>query len=59
MTSKTAGMTGLYKPTAIQAGNKFYLFYTVLDNKDSNLHRLFVTSLGWKNLLDKMTNTKK
>ena len=59
MTSKTAEMTGLYKPTALLVGNKFYLFYTVRDNKDCNLHRLFVTSLDWKALLDKMTNTKK
>ena len=56
MTSKTAGMIGLYKPTAMQVGNKFYLFYTVQDNKDSNLHRLFVTSMDWKDLLDKMIN---
>lgn len=58
MTSKTAGMTGLYKPTAVQVGNKFYLFYTVCDNKNSNLHRLFVTSMDWKDLLDIMANTK-
>ena len=58
MTSKTAGLTGLYKPTAMQVDNRFYLFYTVLDNKEKNLHRLFVTSMNWKDLLDKMTNMK-
>ena len=57
LTSKTIGMIGLYKPTALQIGDKLILYYTAVDNKDSNLHRLFVTSMDWKDLLFKMTNT--
>ena len=50
MTSKTAGMIGLYKPSVVQAGNQFFLFYTVCDSKNNNLHRLFVTSADWEDL---------
>ena len=57
LTSKTIGMIGLYKPTALQIGDKLILYYTAVDNNDSNLHRLFVTSMDWKDLLYKMTNT--
>ena len=57
LTSKTIGMIGLYKPTAIQVGNKLILYYTALDNKDNNLHRLFVTSIDWNDLLNKVTNS--
>ncbi len=51
ITSKTLGMIGLYKPTAIKVGDKFYLFYTVRDNKDFKLNKLFVSSIDWDSLL--------
>lgn len=54
MTSKTAGLIGLYKPTAVQAGNNLYLFYTAIDKQDDNLHQLFVTSADWKELMTRM-----
>lgn len=50
MTSKTAGMIGLYKPSVVQAGNQFFLFYTVYDKKNYNLHRLFVSCVDWETL---------
>ena len=56
LTSKTIGMIGLYKPTAIQINDKLILYYTALDNEDNNLHRLFMTSIDWKSLLCKMKN---
>ena len=59
ITSKTIGRIGLYKPTSIQIHSKLFLYYTALDNKDGNLHRLFVTSIDWKDLLCKMTNVDK
>jgi hypothetical protein len=56
LTSKNTESIGLYKPSAVIVGNKFYLFYTIHDNKDYNLHRLFVTSIDWKDLLRKIDN---
>ena len=56
LTSKTTGMIGLYKPSAVLVENKFYLFYTVHDKKDYNLHRLFVTSADWGDILCNMDN---
>lgn len=50
MTSKTAGMLGLYKPSAVHKGSKLFLFYTVIDNDDNKLHQLFVTTANWDNL---------
>lgn len=55
LTSKNIGMIGLYKPTALQVGSNLYLYYTVIDNKDDNLHRLFVSSINWKDLLCKIS----
>ena len=54
LTSKTIDMIGLYKPTAVQVGNNLYLFYTTIDNKDDNLHRLFVSVMNWEDVLSKM-----
>lgn len=54
LTSKTTKMIGLYKSTALQVGEKLYLFYTVLDNNDGSLHKLFVTSIDWKCLIEKV-----
>lgn len=55
LTSKTIDMIGLYKPTAVQVGNNLYLFYTAIDNKDDNLHRLFVSAMNWEDVLSKMS----
>ena len=55
LTSKTIGMTGLYKPSAVQVGNRLYLFYTVHNNRDRNLNQLFVTFIDWESLLGKIT----
>lgn len=59
MTSKTAGLIGLYKPTAVQAENNLYLFYTAVDKQDDNLHQLFVTYTNWKKLMTKMDSSDK
>ena len=56
LTSKNTDSIGLYKPSAVQVGNKFHLFYTIHDNKDYNLHRLFVTTADWNELLCKIDN---
>jgi len=54
ITSKTIGMAGLYKPSAVIVGNKFYLYYTARDNQDYHLNRLFVTSEDLESLLERM-----
>lgn len=51
LTSRTIGMSGLYKPTALIVDGNIYLYYTALDNKDFKLNRLFVTSVSWETLL--------
>lgn len=56
LTSKNTDSIGLYKPSAVLVGNKLYLFYTIHDSKDYDLHRLFVTSADWNDLLRKLTN---
>ena len=56
LTSKNTDSIGLYKPSVVQVGNKFHLFYTIHDNSDYDLHRLFVTSIDWNDLLCKMAN---
>jgi len=56
LTSKNTDSIGLYKPSVVLVGNKFHLFYTIHDNKDYDLHRLFVTSIDWNDLLCKMAN---
>ena len=59
LTSKNTTSIGLYKPSATIVGNKFYLFYTIHDNKDYNLHKLFVTSADWKDIIRKIENLQK
>ena len=51
LTSTTIGMEGLYKPTAVIVGNTFCLYYTIRDNQDPRLNRLYVTSISWSVLL--------
>lgn len=50
LTCTTQGLEGLYKPTAIVNGNQFYMYYTVRDEQDYNLNKLYVTSISWKEL---------
>ena len=57
LTSKNTESIGLYKSSVVQVGNKVFLFYTIHDNKDYDLHRLFVTSANWKDLLFKISNS--
>ena len=54
ISSYTIGMAGLYKPSAVLIGNKFYIFYTARDNQDHHLNKLFVTSEDWDALLYKL-----
>ena len=54
MTTKTAGLLGLYKSSVAQVGSDFYLFYTAVDSNDNNLHRLFVTSVSINELKSKL-----
>lgn len=54
LTSDSIGMSGLYKPTALVVNNIFYLYYTVRDKKDNCLNKLFLTSMSWQELLEKL-----
>lgn len=54
LTSKTIGMSGMYKPTALVVNGKFHLYYTARDNEDHHLNRLFVTTMDWIDLLKKL-----
>jgi hypothetical protein len=56
LTTKTTKMIGLYKPSVALVENYFYLFYTVHDNKDYSLHKLYVTSADWNDVKRKMAN---
>lgn len=51
LTSRSIGMSGIYKPTALVVDNRFYLYYTARDNDDFKLNRLYVTSMEWPALL--------
>ena len=53
VTNKSIGMIGIYKPTALVLNDTFYLYYTARDDKDPSLNRMFLTSMNWKELLDK------
>lgn len=48
------GMKGLYKPTAQVVNGVFYMYYTIQDAENESQHRLFVTSMSWKDLTRKM-----
>ena len=50
ITTQSLGMKGIYKPSAVVVGNVFYLFFTARDQADSNLNRLFVAPIEWKEL---------
>ena len=54
LTSKNTDSIGLYKSSAVLVGRKFYLFYTLHDRHDYNLHRLHVTSADWNELISKL-----
>lgn len=54
LTSKSTGMSGMYKPTALVVDGKFHLYYTARDNEDRHLNRLFVTTMDWSELLDRL-----
>jgi hypothetical protein len=51
LTSRTIGMSGLYKSTALIVGDDLHLYYTALDNQDPKLNKLFVTTTNWNALL--------
>lgn len=53
VTNKSIGMIGIYKPTALVKNDIFHLYYTARDDKDPALNRMFLTSMNWKELLDK------
>ena len=53
VTNKSIGMIGIYKPTALVLNDTFYLYYTARDDKDPSLNRMFLTSMNWKELLEK------
>lgn len=48
--SHAKSMKGLYKPTAQVVDDVFYLYYTAQDAENESLHRLFVTTVDWKDL---------
>lgn len=52
LTSRSIGMHGLYKPTALIVGENLFLFYTARDNQDCKLNRMFVSSINWNTLLN-------
>ena len=54
LTSRTIGMSGLYKPTALIVGDNLYLYYTARDNHNPKLNRLFVTTANWNTLLSSL-----
>jgi hypothetical protein len=59
ITSQSIGMKGLYKPSAVVAGNELYLFFTARDNDNPMLNRLFVAPIAWDELLNRVNAGKK
>lgn len=55
ITEKTIGMTGLYKPSGVIVNNMFYLYFTACDNDNPRLNRLFVATIDWKDLLNRIS----
>ena len=53
-TSHMEGMKGLYKSTAQVVDGVFYMYYTRQDAENESLHRLFVTTIDWKDLKRKL-----
>ena len=54
ITNKTIGMNNIYKPTALVVDGVFHLYYTACDSNDPMLNRLFVASIPWKDLLNRL-----
>lgn len=54
VTNKSTDMIGIYKPSAVILNDTFYLYYTARNDKDPSLNRMFVTSMNWEKLLDKL-----
>ncbi len=50
------GMSGIYKPSALVVGERFYLYYTARDKNDNNLNRLLVTSAYWRDIVSFVNN---
>ena len=54
ITIQSIGMKGLYKPSAVIVGDKFYLFFTARDKDDPRLNRLWVAPINWDELYDRV-----
>lgn len=54
ITAASIKMTAIYKPTACVIDGAFHLFYTAQNPKEKGLNKLFVTSLDFADLLDKV-----
>ncbi len=51
LTSRSIGLSGIYKSTALIVGDNLYLYYTARDNQDLKLNKLFVTTAKWSEIL--------
>ena len=47
-------MTRFYEPTALIVGSNLNVYYTVRDNNDYKLNKLYVTSINWKYLMENL-----
>ena len=54
LTDRNIMMSGLYKPTALIVGDTFHLYYTARDNTDHHLNKMYVTSIKWSILIQKL-----
>ena len=54
MTNKTCDKVGLYKPCAGVIDGTFYLYYTAQDADNRSLNKLYLTTISWNELINKL-----
>ena len=54
MTNETCGKIGIYKPTAGVVDGLFYLYYTAQNLDNRSLNRMYLTTMDFKTLLQKL-----
>lgn len=55
ITNESIGKVGIYKPTAGVIGDLFYIYYTAQDVNDRKLNRMYLSTMSFKELLDKIS----
>lgn len=55
ITNDSIGKVGIYKPTAGVIGGLFYIYYTAQDVNDRKLNKMYLSTMPFKELLDKIS----